>query len=633
MGALLVVLHLGAAGLVPNGTQAQTHLLLFHVNLDDLEVVFLARFELGVGIARIASLGDMAQALDSFRDLDEGAELRGTQHLAMHHIAYTMRGEEALPHVGLELLDAQAQAAVLRLNAENNSLQLFALLDHFGGVLHALGPAQIRDVHQTIDAVLDLDERAEVGEIADAAFDHRSHGITLGEVLPGVLEELLHAQRDAAICGVHAQNNGVDFVTGLHQLGGMLEPLRPGHLRKMNQTFNALLELDERAVIGDRKHAAVDARTHRVALRRIEPGIRRQLLEAERDALLVFVELEHLHLDLVAHVDQVAGMREAAPTHVGDVQQAINAAQINERAVVRKVLHRAGEDGALAQVLHGGGTLGVLLFFEQFLAAHHHIAALLVQFDDPNIDLLTEIAVQVTDRANLKLRAGQKRLEPDVDSQATFDAADHSALYGCLLVGSLLNRVPYAQALRPLVAHEIATLRLLALDHHVDHIAGVELDGTGMVHHLVKGHQPLRLKAHVDHQMLFRLLDHRAGNQLVAVCLDGGSLSGLLALKRFEGRGEILGRLRCCGLGMACRLSRNLGCIQRVGCMGIGVQHIYFDGSGGLEVGRGLVRRLLKLRRMFKGWGFQFGVQGYALRFGIEDVCHSYKLRDSLLLR
>jgi hypothetical protein len=81
-------------------------------------------------------------------------------------------GEEALPHVGLQLLDAQAQAAVLRLNAENDSLHLFALLHDLRGVLDALGPAQVRDVNQAVDAVLDLDEGAKVGQVANPALDH-----------------------------------------------------------------------------------------------------------------------------------------------------------------------------------------------------------------------------------------------------------------------------------------------------------------------------------------------------------------------------------------------------------------------------------------------------------------------------
>ena len=83
-------------------------------------------------------------------------------------------------------------------------------------------------------------------------------GILVGEVLPRVFEELLHAQRDAAVGGIDAEDNGVDFVARLDELGGMLEALGPGHLREVNQAFDALLELNERAVVGDRKDAAVN---------------------------------------------------------------------------------------------------------------------------------------------------------------------------------------------------------------------------------------------------------------------------------------------------------------------------------------------------------------------------------------
>src|ERR1017187_6650221 len=110
----------------------------------------------------------------------------------------------------------------------------------------------------------------------------------------------------------------------------MLEPLGPGHLRKMNQALDALLQLDKRAVIGDRKNAAMHVRTHRVALRCIEPRVGRQLLEAQRNPLLVLVELEDLNLYFVADVDQVAGVREAAPAHVRNVQKAVDAARSEE---------------------------------------------------------------------------------------------------------------------------------------------------------------------------------------------------------------------------------------------------------------------------------------------------------------
>ena len=92
-------------------------------------------------------------------------------------------------------------------------------------------------------------------------------GILIGQVLPRVLEKLLHAQRDAAVGGIHAENHRVDFVARLDQLGGMLEALGPGHLGEVNQAFDALLELNERAVIGDRKNAAMHLGADRITLR------------------------------------------------------------------------------------------------------------------------------------------------------------------------------------------------------------------------------------------------------------------------------------------------------------------------------------------------------------------------------
>ena len=147
--------------------------------------------------------------------------------------------------------------------------------------------------------------------------------------------------------GLTAEDDGVDLVAGLDHLRGMLHPLGPGHLGDVDQTLDALLELDERAVVGDREDAAANLRADRVALGGVEPRIRRELLEAERDALLVLVELEDLDLDLIADVDEVARMRETAPAHVGDVEQAVEAAHVDERAVVGEVLDDAGEDRAL----------------------------------------------------------------------------------------------------------------------------------------------------------------------------------------------------------------------------------------------------------------------------------------------
>ena len=86
--------------------------------------------------------------------------------------------------------------------------------------------------------------------------------------------------------------------------------------------------------------------------------------------------------------------------------------------------------------------------------------------------------------------------------------------------------------LRTLVANKVATFRLLALDHYVNHVAGIELYCSSVVQNLLQGNQSLGLQAYIHNQVLLGLLDHRAGDQLVTIGFDGGCLGGLFAFKR-----------------------------------------------------------------------------------------------------
>ena len=65
-------------------------------------------------------------------------------------------------------------------------------------------------------------------------------------------------------------------------------------------------------------------------------------LRPSADARALAVELEDADVDLVADLDDFRRMLDALPRHVGDVQQAVDATEIHERAVVGEVL-----DGAL----------------------------------------------------------------------------------------------------------------------------------------------------------------------------------------------------------------------------------------------------------------------------------------------
>src|SRR5690606_9246305 len=91
-------------------------------------------------------------------------------------------------------------------------------------------------------------------------------------------------------------------------------------------------------VVGEVGDLGVDTSTFWVATGDGNPWIFAQLLQTQGNAVALAVEFQHLDVDFVANVDDLGRMLDTLPSHVGDVQQAIYAAQINERAVVGEVL-------------------------------------------------------------------------------------------------------------------------------------------------------------------------------------------------------------------------------------------------------------------------------------------------------
>jgi hypothetical protein len=65
------------------------------------------------------------------------------------------------------------------------------------------------------------------------------------------------------------------------------------------------------------------------------PGIGLELLVAEGDALAVAVELQDLDLDLVPDVQHFARVVDAAPGHVRDVEEPVDAAEVRRRRRIR----------------------------------------------------------------------------------------------------------------------------------------------------------------------------------------------------------------------------------------------------------------------------------------------------------
>src|SRR6266403_1552400 len=445
------------------------------------------------------------------------------------------------PRVLDELLDAERDALVVDVDAQHDRLDLVTLLVELRGVLHLLGPVQVGDVHQAVDVLLHLDEEAEVGDALDAAAELRAHRVVHTHQLPGVRLGLLEPERDAAVGGVDVEHLDLDLLPHLEHLRGMRHALGPRHLGDVDQSLDAPLDLDEGAVIGEADDLAADARVDRQALGDGRPRIGHDLLHAERDALALRVVLEDDHLHAIGDVDDLGGMPDAAPRHVGHVEEPVDAAEIDERAVVGDVLDRALEDDALLQHLQGLGLERGALALEDRSPGNHHVPARAVELEDGEAAVMANVAVEVARRPEIGVRAGEERGHADVHLEPALHLADDRPFDRTVALEGLLDLAPDLELLRLLPREDdVARLGVARLEVDVDLVALVHGELALARGELVDRDGALGLVADVDRHRVAPDEDHPAGDDL--------ALLRLLQAPLEEGTKVLFGADRAIGL-------------------------------------------------------------------------------------
>src|SRR5690606_18889168 len=335
----------------------------------------------------------------------------------------------AFHRVAAELLDAQRNAFLLDVDVQHLGLDGLALAVALDGFLARDVPVEVRQVDHAVDVVVEADEQAELGGVLDLALDGRADRVSGHEGVPRVVLGLLQAQRDAALGGVDVQHDHVDFLRGRDDLAGVDVLLGPRHFRDVHQTLDAGLQLHEGAVVGDVGDAARHLGADRILGFHAVPRVGLQLLHAQRDALGVRVDLDDLHLDGVADRQHLRRVRDTLPRHVGDVQQAVDAAQVHERAVVGDVLDHAFADFALLQLADQLGALFGAGFFQDGATRDDDVAARTVHLEDGEGLFLAHQRGDVAHRPDIDLRARQEgRGAAEVDGEAALDAADDDAV-------------------------------------------------------------------------------------------------------------------------------------------------------------------------------------------------------------
>ena len=484
--------------------------------LDHLEVELVAH--LRGRTVLLDQLAGRAEALDVLAQSDNGA-LVG--HLGNRTLVDALNRElslEAVPGVLLQLLVAQREATVLLVDLEYDHVDVGTDLRELTRVLHLLGPAQIRDVDQAVDALLDLDEYAEVREVAHLGRALRADGVLGLDVLPRIGRQLLDAERHLALLTVEGQDNGLHLVADLHELLGRTQVLAPRHFGYVDQPLHTRSDLDECAVVSHDNDTALDLVADLEVGIESLPRMRGELLQTQGDTLLLVVEVEDHDVDLLIERNDLLGVVHAAPREVGDVNQTVHTAQIDEYAVGGDVLDGTLEDLTLLELRHDDLLLGLELGLDKGLVRNDHVAELLVDLHHLELHGLVYIDVVVADGLHVDLRTGEEGLDAeDIDDHAALGAALDVTLDDLVLLQGLIDTIPALELTGLLVREsQLAVLVLGRLDVDLDLVTDLQI---GIVAELRYGDHALALVADV-HQHLalgdgrYGTLDHFADSDV-----------------------------------------------------------------------------------------------------------------------
>src|SRR5438128_3500081 len=222
------------------------------------------------------------------------------------------------------------------------------------------------------------------------------------------------------------------------------------------------------------------------------------------------------------------------------MQQSVDAAEIDERAIVGQILNLPLNDNVFFYLVEGLIFSTGIALLEHGLARKDHVRSLSIQFDYLGFNLLVPQRIQIANRAHIDLRSRQKSRDAiDVDAQAPFDALNDSSFNYRAIVVSFFEIVPRAQTNRISARkHRKSFAALHVLDEDIDLVAA--LDGNlPLFHKFVGIDDAFRLIAKIDHHAALGNADDGATNNFAFL------KRRLLLLKLIQKLTEIFARGTC----------------------------------------------------------------------------------------
>ena len=193
-------------------------------------------------------------------------------------------------------------------------------------------------------------------------------------------------------------------------------------------------------------------------------------------------------------------MVDAAPRHVGDVEQAVDAAKINEGAVIGDVLDQAVDDLIFCQTRDDFGPLLGAAFFQNRTARDHDVAAAAIHLQNLERLLLMHQRPDIAHGADIDLRTRQERDGAvEIDGETALDLVEDDARDLLALLVQLFKPRPAFLALGLVSAEHRFSERILdALQVDFDGVADLEFAGLSADAEFLDGDAAFHFEADVD---------------------------------------------------------------------------------------------------------------------------------------
>ena len=179
----------------------------------------------------------------------------------------------------------------------------------------------------------------------------------------------------------------------------------------------------------------------------------------------------------VSPIDEdLARVVDVRPRQLGDVDQAVDPVEVDERAEVDDVGDLAFHDQPGLQAVEDLLADLLALLLEHRAAREHDVVARAVELDHLGLDLRAHVLVEVRHAADVDQRGGQEAAHPEVDDQAALDDLDDGALDRLAGLRRGFDAAPGLLEAGALLGHDqAAVLVLLGEDDRVDLLAEVHL--------------------------------------------------------------------------------------------------------------------------------------------------------------